>query len=330
MVTKLTLPSKENAVQEKVNEIIDNLGGGVDIDNTTITENASNKLQASGVINPRDGNSIKIWQGSEAQWNQGEPTTWYYWQTSVTAMWTASTLPSSASWWAVTYGDGKFVAVANNSDKSAYSTDGINWTASTLPSSANWQAVTYGDGKFVAVASDSDTSAYSTDGINWTASTLPSSAWWWAVTYGDGKFVAVVAFDSDTSAYSTDGINWTASTLPSSASWWAVTYGDGKFVAVANNSDTSAYFITYTKCYTDAENPTTASIVYSSPETSSALTITSVGTGTITLSDTNTYSYTPSGNQFTYRTIGDAHPDWLCFINGVGVKIGNTIIATNS
>ena len=209
MVTKLTLPSKENAVQEKVNEIIDNLGGGVDIDNTTITENASNKLQASGVINPRDGNSIKIWQGSEAQWNQGEPTTWYYWQTSVTAMWTASTLPSSAS-------------------------------------------------------------------------------------------------------------------------WWAVTYGDGKFVAVANNSDTSAYFITYTKCYTDAENPTTASIVYSSPETSSALTITSVGTGTITLSDTNTYSYTPSGNQFTYRTIGDAHPDWLCFINGVGVKIGNTIIATNS
>ena len=43
MVTKLTLPSKENAVQEKVNEIIDNLGGGysagtgIDISNNTIS-----------------------------------------------------------------------------------------------------------------------------------------------------------------------------------------------------------------------------------------------------------------------------------------------------
>ena len=38
----------------------------------------------------------------------------------------------------------KFVAVAYNTDKAAYSTDGINWTAATLPSSSKWNYVTYG------------------------------------------------------------------------------------------------------------------------------------------------------------------------------------------
>lgn len=35
----------------------------------------------------------------------------------------AATLPSSASWCSVTYGNGKFVAVASNSNKAAYSTE---------------------------------------------------------------------------------------------------------------------------------------------------------------------------------------------------------------
>jgi len=114
-----------------------------------------------------------------------------------------STMPSSAYWQSVTHGDGKFVAVAsNNSNKAAYSTNGINWTAVTLPSSASWYSVTYGDGKFVAVAYNSNKAAYSTNGISWTAATLPSSANWYSVTYGDGKFVAV-AINTDKAAYST-------------------------------------------------------------------------------------------------------------------------------
>ncbi|MDR1479409.1 MAG: hypothetical protein LBJ00_10770 [Planctomycetaceae bacterium] len=78
---------------------------------------------------------------------------------------------------------GKFVAVDYNSNKAAYSTDGINWTAATLPGSSNWNGVTYGNGKFVAVSHNSNKAAYSTDGINWTAATLPGSDWW-DVTYG--------------------------------------------------------------------------------------------------------------------------------------------------
>ena len=54
------------------------------------------------------------------------------------------TLPSSAGWYGVTYGNGKFVAVAYDSDKTAYSTDGINWTAATMPSSSGWYDITYG------------------------------------------------------------------------------------------------------------------------------------------------------------------------------------------
>ena len=119
-----------------------------------------------------------------------------------------ATLPSSASWRSVTYGNGKLVAVAYT-NKAAYSTNGINWTAATMPSSASWQSVTYGDGKFVAVASSSNKAAYSLDGINWTAATLPNTINWQSVTYGDGKFVAVAS--TNKAAYSTNGINWSDS-----------------------------------------------------------------------------------------------------------------------
>ena len=71
----------------------------------------------------------------------------------------AATLPNSANWQSVCYGNGKFVAVAAGTNKAAYSVDGITWTAATLPSSANWTSVCYGDGKFVAVAARSDKAA---------------------------------------------------------------------------------------------------------------------------------------------------------------------------
>ena len=424
------------------------------VDGETISYNNNEALQTIAVKNVRDNSTLPIWHGTEYQWNHGVPTTWYYWQTSETAMWTtstmssstdwqsvtygdgkfvavannlsnetaystdginwtASTLPSIASWMSVTYGDGKFVAVARGSDIAAYSTDGINWVASTMPSSASWRSVTYGDGKFVAVAYNSDKAAYSTDGINWTETTLSSSADWNSVTYADGKFVAVTSSNSNIAAYSTDGINWTASTMPSSAYWVSVTYGNGKFVAVSggivsnkaaystdginwtastlpkskywtsvtygdgkfvavsdSNSNifaystdgikwtaslmpssaqwrsiaygdgkfvvvvyqsdvTAIYTMSYDKCYTLDQTPTTSTQVYSAPETLLAKTITSVGSGTITLSDNLTYNYTPSGNQNTYRTIGDAHPSWLCNIESIGVKVGNTMIANN-
>jgi hypothetical protein len=83
--------------------------------------------------------------------------------------------------------DGKFVAVARNSNKAAYSADGINWAETTLPSSASWYSVTYGNGKFVAVVYNSNKAAYSTDGRTWTETTLPSSGNWESVAYGERR-----------------------------------------------------------------------------------------------------------------------------------------------
>lgn len=149
-------------------------------------------------------------------------------------------MPSYAWWNSITYGNGKFVAVVYESNKAAYSNDGITWTATTLPSNEMWNSVTYGNGKFVAIADDSVTAAYSEDGITWTATTMTNSERWSSVAYGNGKFVTV-AGNSNKAAYSEDGITWTATTMPSSKAWTSITYGNGKFVAVVANSTKVAY-----------------------------------------------------------------------------------------
>ena len=154
--------------------------------------------------------------------------------------WTEMSMPANRRWFGVAYGDGKFVAVASTIDKGAYSTDGITWTEMTLPASQRWECLTYGGGKFVTVAVNSMYGAYSTDGITWTQMTLPKKKDWSNVTYGDGKFVAVSNSVSSMGAYSIDGITWTETTLPSKLNWRSVTYGNGKFVALAANTQTSS------------------------------------------------------------------------------------------
>ena len=154
--------------------------------------------------------------------------------------WTEFTLPATRNWMSVTYGNGKFVAMAYN-QYGAYSTDGINWVEMTLPTSTYWYGVTYGDGKFVAVASNSSSAAYSIDGITWTETTLPASVTWGGVAYGSGKFVTI-AFNSDKGAYSTDGITWTEMSMPANGNWQIPTYANEKFVAVKTNSDKGAYW----------------------------------------------------------------------------------------
>lgn len=162
--------------------------------------------------------------------------------------WTQKTLPATVFWDAITYGNGKFVAVSNGSNISAVSTDGgETWTQGTLPGSYGWK-VTYGNGTFVAVAHRNPTinvAATSTDGTNWTARTLPTSAYWTGIAYGNGTFVAV-ASASGTAATSPDGITWTQRNTYFSYGGIAVNFGNGKFIVtttqtnkVASSSDGS-------------------------------------------------------------------------------------------
>ena len=173
--------------------------------------------------------------------------------------WTVSTLPGSAYWTSVAYGNNRFVAIAEWSTVAAYSTDGMSWTQTTMPTPSGWKSVAYGDGKFVAVSTGDSGSASSTDGITWTQTTMPGSFSWTEVAYGDGKFVAVAMFSS-ASAYSTNGTSWTYRNLPTYANWTSVTYGDGKFVAVVGNGDsTVAAYSTDGVSWTESTMPASSS-----------------------------------------------------------------------
>ena len=73
------------------------------------------------------------------------------------------------------------------------SADGITWTSRTSASDNDWYAVTYGNGLFVAVSNSGTGNRVMTspDGITWTSRTSAADKQWWSVTYGDGLFVAV-------------------------------------------------------------------------------------------------------------------------------------------
>jgi len=226
--------------------------------------------------------------------------------------WTLTTMPVSAAWRSVAYGNGVFAAVANSATSAATSTDGITWTLTTLPSSASWYLVTYGNGVFVAVAyGPTTTAASSTDGITWTLRTMPSSANWRTVTYGNGVFAAV-ANNSTTAASSTDGVTWTLRTMPASATWSSTTYGNGIFAAVANGPSTNAASSTDGITWTLRTLPAVAfwvSVAY--------------GNGvfaTIAPSSSSAASST-DGVTWTLRTNASSSANWNAMVYGNGVFV---------
>jgi hypothetical protein len=118
---------------------------------------------------------------------------------------------------------------------------GLTFTDTTLPATSDWTGITWGNGKFVAVASDSDNGAYSLDGQTWAAMTVGSPdsttpAGLQKVEYGQGLFIATAALSGEDAegysyvATSTDGINWTWNgvdelTSPGLGGWNVVAFG---------------------------------------------------------------------------------------------------------
>jgi len=152
----------------------------------------------------------------------------------------------------VVFGQGKFVAVANDSNI-WYSIDGRRWTQSKgLYGHADFQKVIYeptannGSGQFVAVGSNA-TIWYSSSGKEWSIAKLSndsSETFFTDVVYGKGQFVAIG--NDNTVARSADGINWIADT---SALYraeggvyilnhpHAIIYAYNKYIAVTANFD---------------------------------------------------------------------------------------------
>jgi hypothetical protein len=119
--------------------------------------------------------------------------------------------PADQQWEAVTYGDGKFVAVASSGDGNRVmtSTNGNYWTSRTSASDSNWQGITYADNQFVAVGSNAVMT--SPDGVTWTSRTAPVGEWQ-AITNCGGLFVATATWGSSYVMSSTDGVEWTLRT----------------------------------------------------------------------------------------------------------------------
>lgn len=111
------------------------------------------------------------------------------------ATWTSAALPQNVTWSSVTYGNSRFVAVANGTTVMAYSTTGTSWVQGAMPTSGAWTSVTFGDDNFLAVMSGTTNAATSFDGTGWVSRTMNTSATWSSVAYnnysGSGIFTVV-------------------------------------------------------------------------------------------------------------------------------------------
>jgi hypothetical protein len=224
--------------------------------------------------------------------------------------WIAATLPSSAIWKDIAYGNGSFVALGY---KAAHSADGINWT--TLSNLTGWSCIVYGNDTFIVFSYANKTAAYSTDGINWEAARLPGGSGWISSAYGNGKFVVIA--DSGSAAYSTDGIVWKPAVLPSRYTWYAVAYGNGRFVAIGKNktacsTDGIAWVEKYSLSWTN--------IVY--------------GNGKfVVIGSTGSAAYSTDGIDFILTNGGYSSGFWsdfwtdLAYGNGKFVALGNDRMA---
>lgn len=188
----------------------DVISATVSYDNSTINENASNELQAIGVVDKNtshDSSSLHympLWEGTQQQYDTGAQTTFYDWTYSGFGFDTVQ-LPDDFYGIYGCYGNGKYLVVDTENNTVAYSSDAETWNtfpANTLPHLM--ESIAYGAGKFVAVGSEG--SAYSVDdGENWT--TIPD-LYSNNIYYGEvNNASAFFMFDGSLNT-SSDGINW--------------------------------------------------------------------------------------------------------------------------
>lgn len=125
------------------------------------------------------------------------------------AVTTISSTRTGWAWSKPAYGNGRFVAVANGTNYSAYSTDGKTWVQTpNLPTTQAWDLITFGAGIFIATSTSvtSGIAATSTDGVTWTQRQLSTGGYWTKMAYANGIFVGAMSAYIHTS---TDGISWT-------------------------------------------------------------------------------------------------------------------------
>jgi len=128
---------------------------------------------------------------------------------------------------AVAYGDGNFVAVAEN-QFARTSFDGINWGNVDIPADIHLNSVTFGNGLFVA-GGNAGVVLTSTNGTNWIKIDIGVARDIRDLAYGNGRFVAVCGLGGI--MHSQDGIHWIDADMSNNSNWLAsVTFAWGTFV----------------------------------------------------------------------------------------------------
>ena len=227
--------------------------------------------------------------------------------------WYANRFTVNQIYQGITYGNKKFVAVANGSPFITYSSDGLSWEQTLLSGGMQGlRAVTYSDGKFVAVGTNfARTITFvqvSTDGINWTKyEPFSNSITPVAIAYGNGLFVAVGDEGINRVMTSPNAINWTLRTASDNNEWESIAYGNGKFVAVASTGTNRVMYST------DGINWTSLAL--------------NLNSNAITFADgkftTGTY-YSTDGINWILTSISTIVPRAITYGNGIFVVVGQT------
>lgn len=161
-------------------------------------------------------------------------------------VWSGKQGSTIATWTALGYGNGTFVALAPDpSTDTMYSMDnGVTWKTGSSSVASIWSSVCYGNSIFVAVSASVTANGVmtSSDGITWTTRTSAAVNTWNSVCFGAGIFTAVGYGAVMTSP---DGITWTLRTtgVPNK-NWASITFAIGLFVAVTTESGSTANVIT--------------------------------------------------------------------------------------
>jgi gliding motility-associated-like protein len=236
--------------------------------------------------------------------------------------WTSISTIESNGWASVTFGNGRFVAVATTGEKRVmYSDDGENWTAVSIPENNEWASVTFGNDRFVAVAQNGMNRAmFSLDGENWFLSGPIDENVWRSVTFGNGRFVAVSQNGSNRAIYSYDGLTWTGSTNSEQSHWTSVTYGNGLFVAVAFDDDKRVMYSSDGISWTSVSVPLTnrwQTVTYGNGKFVAA-----------TQSGTEQFMYSTNGKDWTLAPLTEANA-WNSVSYGNGRFIAISTSGTN-
>jgi hypothetical protein len=256
------------------------------------------------------GNGVFVMIPSSTTGSGTTPSTSYY-STDATN-WTSTTIPSMVAenvggyFHHVVYGGDKFVAVAQNTNKAAYSFDGITWNLANLPVTGEWFRLAYSGSQFVVVGGQ-DRVIYSSDGITWTSASSPAPAGttWTAIAHGNGTYLAI-GTDSSTfpisyqAIRSTDGINWTLATTPFSSFSPVIAYGEGVWVVASGSGAVIRYSTNNGTSWTNSSgnpSPNARSIVYDGSKF-----ILATDQGTLTSPDGITWTQVDSEGTYVYDT----------------------------